>query len=293
MHLAANGLIVVGREVVDDVGLIQHGLDRAALHIVGIVPHFLDALVHVLVVQLAELLQLLDQQGSPVVRLRLVCGGSILTRALPSRFEQKAAIQKPVDDVLVSPISLCGLRVGPRVVRITMVVVILGTITVVLRVLEGHLMDDSVVGALGVLFSINLRPIIRIIILVDQIGAVVAVRGRIVNLLLPLQFIRTLRSPKLPATIPMPPNLIRDENVVDIAIAIDFARIAVRHKITFASIYYKFEGLTHSNNKLRFEAFQNRVILAWNAHLPRLLWRKLAKHLNLRLRCQVHLLRAL
>ena len=47
--VAVSDIIVVRREIVDDIRPIQLGLDRAALQIISVVLNFLDALAHVFV----------------------------------------------------------------------------------------------------------------------------------------------------------------------------------------------------------------------------------------------------
>ena len=78
----------------------------------------------------------------------------------------------------------------------------------------------------------------------------------------------------------MAANLIWNKNIIDVAIAVDFARIALRHYIVLPIVDNEFEWLTYAYDQLSLKTLQIRIVLARNINLPRLLGRELAKNLN-------------
>ena len=55
--------------------------------------------------------------------------------------------------------------------------------------------------------------------------------------------------------ITMSSNLSRDKNVINVAIAVDFALVTVGHQVILSIVDYKLEGLAYTYHQLRFKAF--------------------------------------
>lgn len=146
-----------------------------------------------------------------------------------------------------------------------MVIIFLGDIHLILCVFLSYFMD----------YGRPLRVTWNFIVLIHEICSVVTVRSRVVKLVLRFNALRSSLS-----TIAMAANLIWNKNIINVAVAIDFARVALRHNIVLPIVDDEFEWLTYAYDQLSLKTLQIRIVLARNINLPRLLRRELSKNLN-------------